>query len=251
MKNLSNKKIIVGVVALMLATLFVFLFSRGEKRTPLTVKSSDESVIDEEREVDSLVNAEVPIEEEEITKEASLDSVNTKKNEDDKPEVVLEKTVEKNASTEKIVADLVSWGYQKADKRSIDTVIIHSSYDAIGKNPYSYSGILKEYKDAGVSPHYIIDREGKIYRLVEDKNIAYHAGESKMPDGRTGVNAFSVGIELMNTKTDKCTNSQYSSLKYLLGYLKGKYSIKNVLGHDDIAPSRKDDPWNFDWSRLK
>jgi AmpD protein len=154
-------------------------------------------------------------------------------------------------SDAKINDDLVNWGYQKAENRKIDTVIIHSSYDATSDDPYSYTGIRGEYKAAGVSPHYLIERDGKIYRFVEDKNIAYHAGVSKMPDGRTGVNYFSIGIELVNTKTGKCTDKQYNSLKYLLGDLKGEYPIKNVLGHNQIAPDRKDDPWNFDWNRIK
>lgn len=151
----------------------------------------------------------------------------------------------------KIIDKLVSWGYQKSSGRSIDTIIIHSSYNALGGDQYSVEELIGEYKEYGVSPHYLIDRKGAIYRLVEDKNIAYHAGESKTPDGRIGVNNFSIGIEMMNTKTDKCTSEQYSSLKYLLAYLKGKYEIKYVLGHDGIAKGRKSDPWNFDWNKIK
>ena len=36
----------------------------------------------------------------------------------------------------------------------------------------------------------------------------------------------------------------------LLTQLKGEYKIKYVLGHKDIAPGRKDDPWGFDNSLL-
>ena len=111
--------------------------------------------------------------------------------------------------------------------------------------------IYKEYKPYGVSPHYIISHDGKIYRLVEDKNIAYHAGESKVPDGRTGVNNFSLGIEIVNTKSEKPNEAQYNALRNLLTYLKSEYKIKYVLGHSDIAPGRKDDPWNFDFERVK
>lgn len=146
---------------------------------------------------------------------------------------------------------LVTWGFQSSSGRKINTIIIHSSYDALGDEPYSVSGVIAEYKEYGVSPHYLIDREGKVYRLVEDKNIAYHAGESKMPDGRTGVNAFSIGVEMLTTKKDKLTDAQYSALKLLIADFKGKYKITAVLGHNQIAPGRKDDPWNFEWGRLK
>lgn len=152
----------------------------------------------------------------------------------------------------KIIDRLVSWGFTASSGRAIDTIIIHSSYNAVGKDVHDLDDIIdREYKPAGVAPHYIIPRDGKIYRLVADKNIAYHAGVSKVPDGRTNVNDFSIGIEVVETKTESPNSVQYASLKSLINYLKGQYKIKYVLGHDDIAPSRKDDPWNFDWGKIK
>jgi AmpD protein len=156
----------------------------------------------------------------------------------------------KNDGSMKISNKLVNFGFQESTGRSIDTIIIHSSYDALGSDPFSISGIINEFKADGVAAHYLIGREGTIYRLVEDKNIAYHAGVSQVPDGRTAVNAFSVGVEMVNTKNDKFTEAQYSALNNLIGQLKKEYKIKYVLGHNQVAPDRKDDPWNFDWSKL-
>ncbi len=150
-----------------------------------------------------------------------------------------------------IVNRLVNFGQEKRNSRLIDTIVIHSSYNALGADPFSVSGIIKEYQEYGVAAHYLIDREGMIYQLVEDKNVAYHAGLSSVPDGRKGVNEFSLGIELVNTKTEQFTDKQYSALNSLLQSLKSKYPIKYVLGHNQIAPGRKDDPWNFQWDRLK
>jgi N-acetylmuramoyl-L-alanine amidase/AmpD protein len=146
---------------------------------------------------------------------------------------------------------LVGWGFAKADKRVIDTIIIHSSYDALLGNPYDLEGLIKEYRQYGVAPHYLIDRKGVVYRLVEDKNVAYHAGVSKTADGRKNVNDFSLGIEIMNTQTDSPTQEQYTALKKLVDFLQESYKIKYVLGHNQISPSRKDDPWNFDWGKIK
>jgi N-acetyl-anhydromuramyl-L-alanine amidase AmpD len=146
---------------------------------------------------------------------------------------------------------LVSWGFAKADKRVIDTIIIHSSYDALSGNPYSLEGLIKEYQQYGVAPHYLIERKGTIYRLVEEKNTAFHAGVSQAPDGRKNVNEFSLGIEIMNTQTDSPTQEQYVSLKKLVDFLQESYKIKYVLGHNQIAPERKNDPWNFDWEKMK
>lgn len=151
----------------------------------------------------------------------------------------------------KIVSKLVSWGYSKPqNSRTIDTIILHSSYNALGGGNYDLEKLIEEYKEYGVSPHYLIDREGDVYQLVNDKNIAYHAGESKMPDGRTNVNNFSLGIEIMNTESSNPTEKQYQSLNKLISHIKNNHKIKSILGHNQIAPGRKTDPWNFDWKEL-
>lgn len=152
----------------------------------------------------------------------------------------------------KIINHLMPAGFSVPQKpRNIDTIVLHSSYDLSGADPYSVEGIVKEYTSYGVSSHYLIDRKGIIYRLVEDKNIAYHAGVSKMSDNRTNVNDFSIGIEMMNTEKGQFTNAQYDAVNNLIASLKKQYLIKSVVGHSDIAPDRKTDPWNFDWKRLK
>jgi hypothetical protein len=150
-----------------------------------------------------------------------------------------------------IINRLVNFGFEARSARKIDTIIIHSSYDAIGSDPFSVGGVIAEYREYGVAPHFLIDREGAIYRLVPDKDVAYHAGAGEVPDGRSGVNEFSLGIELLNTKTAKFTDKQYGALNDLLVRLKTEYGIKYVLGHDQIAPGRKNDPWNFEWNRIK
>lgn len=170
-----------------------------------------------------------------------------------KSEKAVEKIMEKALVNELAIEKkhFVSWGFAKTAKRTIDTVIIHSSYDALSGNPYSLDGLIKEYQQYGVAPHYLIDRKGIIYRLVEDKNTAYHAGKSQTPDGRKNVNDFSIGIEIMNTKTDSPTEEQYAALQKLIDFLKKEYKIKYILGHNQIAEGRKDDPWNFDWQKIK
>ncbi len=150
-----------------------------------------------------------------------------------------------------IVNHIVNWGYRRADRpRNIEAIIVHSSYNALGPDSFSIAGVLREYRGAGVSPHYIIDRSGTIYRLVPDKDIAYQAGKSRLPDGKTDVNEVSIGIEIVNTIHDSPTEAQYVSLAKLVDCLKSKYPVRYVLGHKDIAPGRKTDPWNFDWGKF-
>jgi len=150
-----------------------------------------------------------------------------------------------------IISKLVSWGYEiPSQNRSIDTIIIHSTYDALGNDPYSVDGAIYEYKIYGVSPHYLIDRNGNVFQLVEERNIAYHAGSGKMPDGRININSFSIGIELINAKTVGPNEAQYLSLVKLVKSIKLRHEIKYILGHNEIAPERKTDPWNFDWQKF-
>jgi hypothetical protein len=146
---------------------------------------------------------------------------------------------------------LVSFGYTESSGRKIDTVVLHSSYNNQGGDRYSVEKVIDIWKSYEVAPHYMIDRKGNILRLVEDEDIAYHAGNSKMPDGRKNVNDFSLGVEILNAEDDQYTTAQYESVNELVAYLKKKHGVKYVVGHDDIAPSRKTDPWNFDWKKLK
>ena len=147
-----------------------------------------------------------------------------------------------------IIERLVSWGYKASlQNRLIDTIIIHSSYDALGDDPYSVDGVIQEYKIYGVSPHYLIDRKGDVFQLVGEKNIAYHAGSGEMPDGRNNINNFSIGIEIINTKDVGPNELQYSSLIELIELIKSRYKIGYILGHNEIAPGRKTNPWKFDW----
>ncbi len=160
-------------------------------------------------------------------------------------------TIENPQSEIPIKNRLVSFGYAESSGRKIDTMVLHSSYNNQGGDRYSVDRVIDIWKSYDVAPHYMIDRKGAIYRLVEDEDIAYHAGKSKMPDGRTNVNGFSIGVEILGDENDGYTAAQYGAVNDLAAYLKGEYGVKYVVGHADIAPGRKTDPWNFDWKELK
>ncbi len=157
---------------------------------------------------------------------------------------------EKIEASFSIVDQLVSFGFERASKRVVDTIVIHSTYNAIGGDPYSVKKIIDIYKSYGVAPQYLIARDGGILRLVEEKNIAYHAGESRMPDGRSDVNAFSIGIEVIGKDDGNPSDEQYDALKNLITDIKKRHDIQYILGHSDIAPGRKTDPWGFSWNKI-
>ncbi len=108
-----------------------------------------------------------------------------------------------------------------------------------------------------VSCHYLIGRNGKIFHMVEDNKIAWHAGKSKWGQLKN-LNSSSIGIELVNKGHQfgyqKFSRKQIKTLIKLCIKLKRKYKIKDrfILGHSDIAPLRKSDPGEkFPWLELK
>lgn len=237
--------ITVGIIALILSAGGFWWWQKSESAPQSAVFQNDVPDL-------SLTEttAESPSPEEKV--EAEIAALEAEKEEElvtPSPVPAEEKPV--SSSAPPITNRVISWGYTPKESRKIDTIILHSSYNSLGGDPYSVEKIIAIYKDYEVGAHYILDRKGTIYRLVEDKNIAYHAGASKMPDGRTNVNDFSIGIELINNMEDTYTGAQYEALNELIDYLENTYGIKHVVGHSDIAPGRKTDPWNFDWKKLK
>ncbi len=257
---MNKKWLIIAVmfVIILLLSGYFFIFCKNTPESKRTIVNSlnSESPTIESPEQSS---QEIPQEKENFAENAAREETITydsNKNTEPKKQTsaaennALEKNDKENSSS--ISNKFVSWGYSVPKKtRDIDTIVIHSSYDAIGSDPYSVSGLLDEYEQYGVSPHYLINRKGNAYRLVFEKNIAYHAGASETPDGRINVNDFSIGIELMNKEDGNFTDEQYKSLKNLIAGIKNRYKIKYILGHNQIAPGRKSDPWNFNWKMLK
>ena len=86
--------------------------------------------------------------------------------------------------------------------------------------------------------------------MVDEKNAAFHAGKSKLPDGTTNLNERSIGIEVVTSFTEKPTPEQIQSLVKLVNDIRKRFKIKYILRHSDIAPGRKTDPWNFDWKEF-
>ena len=173
-----------------------------------------------------------------------------------KEKVVTKVTKESKVPPFSIKERKISWGYYfPKTPRLIDTIIIHSAYNALGGDPHDLEKVIQEFKIYRVAPHYLISREGEVYRLVPDKAIAFHAGAGRMPDGSRVniINNFSIGIELIYTKTEAPTDKQYQSLAILVKNLRQQYNIplKNILGYNEIAPNQKTNPWNFDWSKFK
>ena len=126
---------------------------------------------------------------------------------------------------------------------------------------FHYTGMTKESEaikrltniKSKVSCHYLIKNNGEIVVMVPDLYEAWHAGVSSWKNYNF-LNKHSIGIEISNPGHDhnykKFSKKQTQSIKKLSQSLIKKYKInqKNILGHSDIAPTRKKDPGEkFPW----
>lgn len=109
---------------------------------------------------------------------------------------------------------------------------------------------------AKVSAHYLIDESGVVYGLVSEDRRAWHAGVSFWR-GCRDVNGSSLGIELVNPGHEfgyrPFPEAQMAALEALAADLMTRHPIPayGVVGHSDVAPTRKIDPGElFDWPRL-
>ncbi|HEX4505114.1 MAG TPA: N-acetylmuramoyl-L-alanine amidase [Alphaproteobacteria bacterium] len=107
-----------------------------------------------------------------------------------------------------------------------------------------------------VSAHYLIEEDGRVWRLVPEDRRAWHAGRGFWA-GTTDVNSRSIGIELANPGHEHgyrpFPDAQMTALEHLCRGILTRFPIRShlVLGHADVAPGRKLDPGElFDWQRL-
>lgn len=109
---------------------------------------------------------------------------------------------------------------------------------------------------AKVSAHFLVAEDGTVLRLVAEERRAWHAGVSCWR-GLPRVNDRSIGIELVNRGHEfgyhDFARAQMAALEALAGDLLARHAIpaRNIVGHADIAPDRRQDPGErFDWRRL-
>lgn len=126
-------------------------------------------------------------------------------------------------------------------------ILHHTAQDSVQQTLKTFT-----LKQTNVSAHYVIARDGKVIHMLNDYLRAWHAGNGSW--GRdTDINSSSIGIELDNNGFEPFSEIQINSLLALLTKLKKDYNIptQNIIGHADIAPTRKKDPSAlFPWKLL-
>src|SRR5262249_55735190 len=129
---------------------------------------------------------------------------------------------------------------------AVDTVVLHATV------LNTLDEVLEHFFNPAskVSAHYTIDRDGTIIAHVPEEARAWHAGQSKMKDGRVSVNDFSIGIELVNLNDgiDPFPEQQIQAMRDLLKTIIARHPIKYIVPHYECAdpPGRKSDPAGFD-----
>ena len=155
-----------------------------------------------------------------------------------------------------------------------DTLVIH--FTAGASIAWAIAALCDPKSAHRVSAHLVVGRDGSITQLLPFDTIAWHAGRSTW-GGRTRFNDFSIGIEIDNagrlqTQGDgfvswkgnaiaasevvegthrnekepswwhKYPQSQLDVVEALCRLLVDDRQMRWILGHEEIAPGRKDDP---------
>jgi N-acetylmuramoyl-L-alanine amidase len=109
---------------------------------------------------------------------------------------------------------------------------------------------------AQVSAHYVVEEDGTVWRLVEEQQRAWHAGVSCWR-GQRDINSRSIGVEIVNPGHEwgyrAFPPAQMRAVAELCRGILARHAIepRNVVGHSDVAPLRKQDPGElFDWQWL-
>ena len=135
---------------------------------------------------------------------------------------------------------------------AVEAVVLHSTVvDTL-------EGTEEIFLDPGgreVSAHYVVDRDGTIVQMVDERYAAHHAGVSEL-EGRTRLNEFSLGIEMVNRNdgVDPYPEPQRRAVAAILRDLRTRWTVPDsrIVSHAQVARpvGRKSDPVGFDFQEL-
>lgn len=144
-----------------------------------------------------------------------------------------------------MIRTLQNFLLSRSRKRSPSTIVLHST---IGGSAVSS---IEWLRHIGFSYHYIIERDGTIFKCVPLSRVAFHAGTSSGPEG-ANVNEYSVGIAFANNGDEPYTEAAVEACKSLIGQIRDQYpGLKWLCTHYAITVKpdgsyRKSDPARFD-----
>ncbi len=86
--------------------------------------------------------------------------------------------------------------------------------------------INKNQSKLNVSAHFLVDRDGTIYRLTDENLFARHT---------IGLNYCSIGVENIGSEKNPLTHQQVIANIMLVNYLCKKFKIEYLIGHSEYA----------------
>ena len=135
-----------------------------------------------------------------------------------------------------------------------DMVVLH--YTGMRTGEEALARLRDGEAAAKVSSHYVVEEDGRVFRLVPEERRAWHAGRSFWK-GERDCNAVSIGVEIVNPGHEfgyrPFPDAQIEALIDLLDGARSRWTITDdrIVGHSDVAPDRKQDPGElFPWKTL-
>lgn len=127
--------------------------------------------------------------------------------------------------------------------KDIRFIILH--FDAASNSTSAVNWLTQ--KASGVSSDLHITRDGKVTQMAEFNKITWHAGRSEWK-GLTNLNKYAIGIEQENRGMVKGVYQDWTEvqiqkcIEVCKALVVAYPSITEILGHEEVAPGRKDDP---------
>lgn len=121
-------------------------------------------------------------------------------------------------------------------RRIISAAILHSA------DGYLAGDLATLTKAGSVSAHYYVARNGTIWQLVREANIAFHVGKVRK---ELWSNAHTLGIEHEHIDHhDDWPDAQIFALARLIFNIRLRYPHLAILSHSEVCypPGRKEDP---------
>jgi hypothetical protein len=134
--------------------------------------------------------------------------------------------------------------------RTISLLVLHAT---AGRRTGDLKALSGRERGHLVSCHYYITKTGEIIQLVQDKDIAWHAGVSAW-QGKMDCNEPSIGVEMenLNDGSDPYPQVQIDAALWLVRSKVQQYTIvkSRLVRHAEVALplGRKDDPRGFPWA---
>lgn len=136
----------------------------------------------------------------------------------------------------------------------LDMIVLH--YTGMQSGEAALARLCDPTPGGRVSAHYLVEEDGRVFRLVDEARRAWHAGVASWK-GQSDINSRSVGIEIVNPGHEfgyrDFPARQLDSVIALVADIRTRWTIANsdIVGHSDVAPARKVDPGErFPWKRL-